>query len=73
MSGGFEETIRPLFREADRFEMKFAFDLFSYADVVVNAAGILERLDDGTMPCDEPWPPARVEIFRSWLERGCPT
>jgi hypothetical protein len=50
--------------------MTFAFDLWSYDDVRAQAAGILERLGNGTMPCDGAWPPDRVEVFRRWTETG---
>ena len=52
--------------------MDFAFDLWFYEDVRANATLILERLEDGTMPCDEPWPEAQVQILRDWLEQGSP-
>jgi hypothetical protein len=69
---GFDEHIKPLFRERDRNSMKFVFDLWSQADVSANADAILERLEDGTMPCDGAWPPERVAVFRRWVEAGTP-
>jgi hypothetical protein len=66
----FAQHIRPLFRERDRKSMKFAFDLWSYDDVKQNAEGILERLRDGSMPCDAAWPEAKVEAFERWSESG---
>lgn len=68
----FETDIRPLFRETDREEMLYAFDLWSHADVVEFAEAIYDRLDDGTMPCDEPWDEARLKILRDWIDTGCP-
>lgn len=68
----FEADIRPLFREFDREEMEWALDLWSYEDVKSNAAGILERLEDETMPCDAPWPEAKIAVFRAWVENGTP-
>jgi CDGSH-type Zn-finger protein/truncated hemoglobin YjbI len=62
--------VKPLFRSRDRQSMTFAFDLWSYDDVRANAAGILERLGNGTMPCDGAWPPDRTEVFRRWTETG---
>ena len=50
--------------------MSFAFDLWSRADVHAHAAGILERLHDGTMPCDGAWPAGKVEVFQRWTESG---
>ena len=63
----FESDIKPLFRELDRDDMAFVFDLWSYDDVKENAAGILERLEDGTMPCDGPWDEARLRTLRDWI------
>jgi len=66
----FESDIRPLFRDKDRERMEFAFDLWSYDDVKENADGILERLDEGSMPCDGAWPDDQVALFRRWVESG---
>ena len=68
---GFEAHIRPLFRERDRTSMRFAFDLWSRADVQQHAAEILERLRNGTMPCDGAWPESWTEVFGRWAESGC--
>ena len=67
----FAAHIKPLFREHDRKSMAFAFDLWSQADVQAHAAGILERLQNGTMPCDGAWPAEKVEVFKRWTESGC--
>lgn len=69
---GFEHDIRPLFREKDVQSMSAKFDLSSYGDVKANSAGILARLADGSMPCDGAWPEAQVELFREWVNAGCP-
>jgi CDGSH-type Zn-finger protein/truncated hemoglobin YjbI len=66
----FAAHIKPLFREHDRKSMTFAFDLWSQADVQAHAAGILERLRNGTMPCDGAWPQEKIEVFRRWIESG---
>jgi len=68
----FAEDVKPLFREEDRASMDFAFDLWSYDDVKANATLILERLEDGTMPCDETWSDDKVEVLRSWIAEDCP-
>jgi len=65
---GFEDDIKPLFREKDRTQMEWAFDLWSYDDVKENADGILERLQDGDMPCDGEWPEAQISVFKRWAE-----
>jgi hypothetical protein len=69
---GFARDIRPLFRESDRESMDFAFDLWDYHDVSAHAEDILERLTEGTMPCDEEWPEEQVARFRRWVEAGMP-
>jgi CDGSH-type Zn-finger protein/truncated hemoglobin YjbI len=64
--------IKPLFRDKDRKSMSFAFDLWSYADVKTNAAGILDRIRNGSMPCDGAWPAEKVAVFQRWTESGTP-
>jgi hypothetical protein len=68
----FDRDIRPLFTEDDRTEMEYAFDLWSYDDVVGNAENIYERVADGTMPCFESWSDTRVMTFRRWMNEGFP-
>jgi CDGSH-type Zn-finger protein/truncated hemoglobin YjbI len=68
----FEVHIKPLFRERDRGSMRFAFDLWDYSDVSTHAGAILDRLREGTMPCDGAWPPERVDLFARWVEAGTP-
>jgi CDGSH-type Zn-finger protein/truncated hemoglobin YjbI len=68
----FSRHIKPLFRSRDRQSMSFAFDLWSYADVRSNANAILERVQNGSMPCDGAWPPERVQVFQRWLDSGMP-
>jgi hypothetical protein len=69
---GFEANIKPLFRERDRQAMLSRFDLWSHDDVSRHSAAILTRLRDGTMPCDGAWPPAQIDLFQQWVERGQP-
>jgi hypothetical protein len=66
----FERDIRPLFREKDHERMEFAFDLFDYDDVKEAAPTILERLQDGDMPCDGEWPDDQIDMFREWTQTG---
>jgi hypothetical protein len=66
----FEHDVKPLFREGDRSSMSFAFDLWSYDDVSRNADAILERVEDGSMPCDGRWDADRVDTFRRWVKEG---
>ena len=68
----FDHDIKPLFRDKDHERMSFAFDLWSYDDVKENADAILERLQDGDMPCDGAWPDEQVALFKRWVEAGSP-
>jgi hypothetical protein len=61
-----------MFRDKDVDDMQFAFDLSQYEDVKTNAAAILDRLSDGSMPCDMPWSDDRISVFRQWIEAGHP-
>ena len=67
---GFAAHIKPLFRQRDRQSMSFAFDLWSFDDVRTRAAGILTRLQEGSMPCDGAWPAEKVEVFQRWTDTG---
>lgn len=68
----FETDIRPLFRETDRESMLDNFDLWDRGAVAENADGILERLRDGSMPCDGAWPDDQVEKLAAWVAQGSP-
>jgi hypothetical protein len=68
----FEADVKGLFRERDVRAMRFAFDLSKYEDVKGNASGILEFVENGSMPCDGAWEPEKVETFRRWVEGGMP-
>ena len=70
MALSYEDDVKELFRPKDRAQMEWAFDLWRYEDVRDNAAGILERIEDGSMPCDEPWPPEQVDRLRGWIDGG---
>jgi hypothetical protein len=50
--------------------MKFAFNLASYRDVSTRADAILERVRNGTMPCDGAWPQERIAVFARWVASG---
>jgi truncated hemoglobin YjbI len=62
----FAAHIKPLFRKKDRDSMSFALDLWSYEDVKSAAGDILERLGNGSMPCDGAWPKEQVDVFSRW-------
>jgi hypothetical protein len=68
----FASDVRPLFRPDDGDAMSWAFDLASCEDVREHAEAIYERVAEGSMPCDEPWPDERVQLFREWIDAGMP-
>ncbi len=68
----FENDVKPLFRESDRAAMLAAFDLWSFDDVVSNSDRILAAVSNGSMPCDAPWPPERVDVLKRWIDGGRP-
>ena len=72
MAISFANNIRPLFRDTpDIDSMKdFGLDLSSYGDVKRQAHAILRRLENGSMPCDEPWPAEQTKLFKQWMEEG---
>ena len=69
----FVRDIKPLFRDGDQSSMLgFGLDLPDYDGVKDRAAEILERVADGSMPCDAAWPEHRVALFRRWMDEGFP-
>ena len=72
MALSFATDIRPLFRDTpDVTTMKrMGLDLSSYEAVKANAEGIYSRLEDGSMPCDGPWPADQIARFKRWMDEG---
>jgi hypothetical protein len=70
----FERDVRPLFRERDRGAMLDVakFDLWARDDVAEHSQVILQRLENGSMPCDQAWPDEQVALFRRWVVAGMP-
>ena len=66
----FEHDLRPLFRDSDRRSMTFLFDLWAFDDVSEHADEILERVRDGTMPCDRAWGEAEIDLLERWIAAG---
>ena len=66
----FERHIKPQFRPVDYESMAWAFDLSSYDEVKEHATEILDRLREGSMPCDGEWSEEQVERFQRWTESG---
>jgi hypothetical protein len=72
MALSFANDILPLFRDTpDVQTMKsMGLDLSSYDDVKTKASGIYSRLEDGSMPCDGPWPKEHIGLFKRWMDEG---
>ena len=71
MPKSFAADIRPLFRQFDIDSMKpRGLDLSSYTDVSGQATQVLDRLQDGSMPCDNPWPQNQIDSFQQWITDG---
>jgi hypothetical protein len=68
----FAKDIRPLFREMDVYSMKRFFNLHDYTAVKTHAQAIYEAVSNGTMPCDAPWPEAKVARFKQWMDEQMP-
>jgi hypothetical protein len=68
----FERDVKALFRERDRQSMLDVaqFDLWKRDDVAEHSQAILERLENGSMPCDGAWPDGQVATFRRWVNEG---
>jgi CDGSH-type Zn-finger protein/truncated hemoglobin YjbI len=66
----FEAYIKALFRQRDRQSMLFVFDLWSLQDVQLHADAILQRLRNGSMPCDGAWSSEKIELFARWIDSG---
>jgi hypothetical protein len=73
MAKSFAVDIRPLFRDSPDVDSMqgYGLDLSSYEDVKARASEIYASLADGSMPCDEPWPPDRLAFFKLWMDEGC--
>jgi hypothetical protein len=72
MAISFADDIRPLFRDSldVDFMKEYGLDLSSYEQVKARATDIYERLEDRSMPCDEPWPDDDITLFKLWMQEG---
>jgi hypothetical protein len=72
MALSFAKDIRPLFRDTPDVDsmLDYGLDLSSYEQVKAQAAKILETLEDGSMPCDGPWPAEQIQLFKRWMNEG---
>jgi hypothetical protein len=67
----FENDIKPMFREGDRSAKEYYIDLWNYDEMKAEAENVLERVEDLSMPCDEPWTSEQIQFFRDWVRAGC--
>jgi hypothetical protein len=71
MAVSFATDIRPLFRDFDIEAMKgFGMDLSLYDDVKKHADAIYKTLEEGSMPCDDPWSKEQLAKFKQWMDEG---
>lgn len=67
----FVSDVQNLFRESDVKTMKrYGIDLASHENVKARASDIYARLVDGDMPCDAPWGPDKLALFKDWMDSG---
>jgi hypothetical protein len=68
----FAADIRPLFRDAPDIEAmkRYGLDLSSDEQVKEKVHEIYATLEDGSMPCDDPWPKDNVALFKRWMDEG---
>lgn len=52
--------------------MRSYLDLWSHDDVSAHVDAILARLEDGSMPCDRGWSPAKVGAFANGPKAAAP-
>ena len=72
MALSFANDIRQLFRDTPDVDTmkRMGLDLSSYEDVKAKAASIYSVLEDGSMPCDGPWPKEQLALFKRWMDQG---
>ena len=57
--------------------MRKRFDLLAYDQVKASSPMIYARLSNGSMPPpppddNGPWPEEWIELFKRWMDEGCP-
>lgn len=51
--------------------MEYYIDLWDYEQVKDDAENVLARVEDLSMPCDDPWDDERIGLLRDWIAEGC--
>jgi hypothetical protein len=72
--------IAKLFTALDVAHMKSVtggqLDLSNYVSTKIWASSIYSHVSSGAMPPpgsgEGPWPPAQVNLFGCWIQKGCP-
>ena len=79
MALSFANDIKPLFTAMDQDHMLNQvglFDLWGYDDVKANSSGILDAVQNGSMPPrssgESRWTQAKIDIFKQWINEGFP-
>ncbi len=68
-----KDHIESLFTPGDIGCMKqLGKDLGDYDYVKANAQDIYQRVSTHNMPPGNPWEAAKIELFKAWLDAGCP-
>ncbi|SDJ36918.1 hypothetical protein SAMN05216338_104751 [Bradyrhizobium sp. Rc2d] len=70
MPVSYKDHIYSLFRDFDRKSMFGKFDLWRYDDVKKWADTILDKVENGLMPCDAAWPDKNVQLLKQWIADG---
>lgn len=69
----FKNDILPLFRQTDVTCMNpygVILTDYKYMSDADNAANVYDQLDSGAMPKDGAWPPAKIQLFKQWMDGG---
>ena len=75
MALSFATDIRPLFRDEDvecMEPMGIPLGDAAWMCVPENAQTVYSTVADGSMPPGEPWAEDKVELFKRWMDAGCP-
>jgi hypothetical protein len=75
MALSFANDIRPLFRDEDigcMTSMGVPLDDAAWMCVPANAQTVYAAVANGSMPPDDPWSKERIDLFKQWIDAGCP-
>jgi hypothetical protein len=79
MSVSFKTDILPLFTQTDiahMAELSVRLDDYSYMSQSDNASDVYGQVSSHSMPPagsgEQPWTDQQVELFKTWIDDGCP-